>query len=87
MGNEDIIPKNNQSLVAMGSDLERAGYTLIWKTDTTLLYNALTDENDERYAYNWVELCTNITYCEEDPEEGPGYEDQYGFKFLYPTES
>ena len=67
----------------MGSDLERVGYTLVQKTDTALLYNALADENDEEYDYNWIALSTHNCYC----EEGPGYEAQYGFNSLYPTEN
>ena len=88
MSNEDIISKNKHSLDEMGRDLERVGYTLITKTDTSLLYNALADENDDEYDHHWIQLSTDICYCEEDPEEeGPGYEEQYGFDGLYPTEN
>jgi hypothetical protein len=81
--NDDIILKNQQSLHEMARDMEQAGYTLIGNTETVLVYSALTDENDEDYWENIIDLSTHICYC----DGGPGYEHQYGFDRLYSTEN
>ena len=80
----DIILRNNASLIRMGKGLENVGYTLIGNGENTKLFNALTDKNDEEYNYNWVELSTEV--CYDNGEDGPRYDQQYGFEFMYPTE-
>lgn len=87
----DIILKNEASLIKMGRDLEEIGYTLVEASSTTRLYNALPSAEDPEYDYQFVELTVHVAYYRGKrsggKEDGPGYEDQYGFETLYPKKT
>jgi hypothetical protein len=91
--NDDLIARNEASLREMGRDMEAAGYTLVeWDASASrrLIYNALKSpydangEYDEEWEYNSVDLDIRVAYY-QNGEEGPGYDEQYGFSDLYAT--
>jgi hypothetical protein len=91
--NDDLIANTEASLREMGRDMEAAGYTLVeWDASASrrLIYNALKSpydangEYDEEWEYNSVDLDIRVAYC-QNGEEGPGYDEQYGFSDLYAT--
>jgi hypothetical protein len=92
--NDDLIANNEASLREMGRDLEAAGFTLV-ESDASasrrLIYNALKSphdangEYDEEWEYNSVDLNMCVVYYYKNDEEGPGYDEQYGFTDMYAT--